>query len=187
MQIRVSRRQLAAALTLIAGGGAAAFLSARPGGTPTTLALPPSGDPNNPTFEVFEALCGIVLARDHVDGALARRMYEVFKAEPWGSKHIGHTYAALRDAIAREGWTTRSGAASLLPHLDPGERWFVSHLVTTWYLGIYYHEKRPAQRITRDGALMYAALNGLAPVPYLEGYGFGRWADRPSRDEAPSR
>jgi hypothetical protein len=179
MHIRVSRRQLAAVLTLTACGGAAAFLSIRPDRTHFTLTLPPAGDPNNPTLEIFEALCRLVLAREHLDITLTQRMYEVFADEPWGRKHIGHAYAALREAIAREAWSPRSGDTPPLARLDPGERWFVSHLVTTWYLGIYYHEQRPTQRITHDGALMYTALKDLAPVPYVEGYGFGRWADPP--------
>ena len=52
--------------------------------------------------------------------------------------------------------------------LAPGERWFVSHLVSIWYLGVYYHEQRSIQRITSDGALMYEAVRGLLPAPYVE-------------------
>ncbi len=185
MRIRLTRRQLAAVLLAAAGGGAG-FLWFRPDRAPVELPLPPPGDPNQPpTFEIFDALCRIVLARDDLDPALTRRMYEVFMDEPWGPKHIAQTYAALHDALSHQGWDRGARRAAPRPGIGGAERWFVSHLVTTWYLGVYFHEQRVTRRVTLQGALMYEAVRGLMPRPYTEHVEYGRWADPPAAGEQP--
>jgi hypothetical protein len=105
-------------------------------------------------------------------------MYDVFMQEPWGPKHVGHAYALLREAILKAGSSGGREPVSFSA-LQSGERWFISHLVTTWYLGIYYHEQRPTRRITLIGALMYEAARGIAPTPYFESVGFGAWSEPP--------
>ena len=181
LQIKLTRRQLALIILTAAGGSAAAVKLIRRDDTAVELGLPSPADPNNPPFEVFEALCWIALARTKLDVKLVRRMYEIFMEEPWGPKHIGHAYATLYEALAHTGEKLEERREPPpVSRLGSGERWFVSHLVTTWYLGIYYHEQRPTRRITRSGALMYAALRGLAPVPYTESSGYGAWAVPPS-------
>ncbi len=178
MRIRLTRRHLATALLVAVGGGAGIFWF-RPDATRVELALPPAGDPNHPTFEIFQALCSIVFAREDLDPTLTQRMYEVFMDEPRGPRHIGRTYARLREAIARQAWNPQERRAAPVARLDADERWFVSHLVTTWYLGIYYHMERPTQLITYEDALMYDAMRGLIPKPFFESVGYGRWAELP--------
>jgi hypothetical protein len=180
MNIRLSRRQLAGMLAVLAGGTAAAFW-AMPHGDHSSLelVLPEPGDHNAPSFEVFAALSRIVMLRADLDLDLARRMYSVFMAEPWGPKHIGTAYARLRQAIIARSKVLNDAEPVPLDDLDSGEKWFVSHLLVTWYLGVYYHEQRPTQRITLDGALMFDAVRGLMPKPFIEDVGFGAWADVP--------
>ncbi len=186
MRIRLTRRQLSAAL-IVAAGGVAGYVWFRPDRTPIELALPPPGDADQPSLEIFQALSRIVLARETLDPAVTQRLYDVFMDEPWGPQHIGGAYAGLYAAIARETWTWTKGRMAPVARLDDGQRWFVSHLATTWYLGVYYHEQRAPLRIARGGALMHAALRGLAPAPYAEAAGFGRWSDRPPGEQEPDR
>ncbi len=176
MEIKLTRRQVGWSAVTVAASGALLFGLVGPDKTDDRNGLPIPGDPNNPTFGEFEALCRIVLARSQLDGRLVRRMFPVFVTEPWGAMHIGHAYAKLRAAAIKTGSRLRDRPAANLSDLTPGERWFVSHLITTWYLGIYYHEQRPTQRITRSGALMYAALRGVAPTPYVGNTGYAAWA-----------
>jgi hypothetical protein len=67
--------------------------------------------------------------------------------------------------------------------LDDGEKWFINHLLTTWYLGIYYHEQRPMQLISREKALIFDAARGAIPIPLFEATGFGAWVDPPDIKE----
>jgi hypothetical protein len=60
-----------------------------------------------------------------------------------------------------------------------GETWFISHLVTTWYIGAYYHPERATQWITLQKALMYRPVQRLIPKPYYESVGFGNWVNPP--------
>jgi Membrane bound FAD containing D-sorbitol dehydrogenase len=183
MKIQITRRQLALGLLAALGGGGAIYWQ-RVGqdGTAVDLDLPPSRNPFAPEFDEFLALSQIVLMRSNLDKAGARKLYDVFVEEPWGPKHIGHAYAVLRRELAQ---TRRHGGAVgplSLSRLEDGERWFVKHLLTTWYLGVYYHAERPTQRLLYDEALMFDAIRGVIPVPFLEATGFGAWAEPPSTD-----
>lgn len=39
-----------------------------------------------------------------------------------------------------------------------GEQWFISHLLVTWYTGVYYHD-RGNHHVTLKHALMYKKLD----------------------------
>jgi Membrane bound FAD containing D-sorbitol dehydrogenase len=179
MKIRITRRQLALGLLAAVGGGAAGIWSlSRNDRTLVDLKLPATGNPFAPSYEVFLALSRIVLMRSKLDEAIARKLFDVFSDEPWGLKHIGHAYAVLRNEVVAANNRKQDGPAPL-SRLGEGEQWFVGHLVTTWYLGIYYHEQRPTQRITYAGALMFDAVTGLLPVTYFESVGYGSWIAPP--------
>jgi hypothetical protein len=188
MNIRLSRRQLAGMLVILAGGAAAAVWAVPHGDkSKLDLALPEAGDPNKPSLEVFAALSRIVLLRSDLDPEVTQRMYKVFMDEPWGPKHVGTAYGRLRRAIIARNSMPRDAEPVPLDPLDGGEKWFVSHLLVTWYLGVYYHEKRPTQRITLDGALMFESVRGLMPKPFLESTGFGAWAELPPTGDKGDR
>jgi hypothetical protein len=180
MRIRLTRRQLALVLLATVGGAPLAYWSvARRDPDAVDLDLPPLGAFENPSFEVFLALCRIVLARDDLDAKLAQRIYRVLLDEPWGQKHIATSYSALRQAIIQSGTGRHRDKPAPVAVLQAGERWFVSHLLTTWYLGIYYHRERPTQRVAYDNALMYDAVRGLIPRPFVGQLDYGRWSEPP--------
>jgi hypothetical protein len=180
MRVRLTRRQAAAILVAICGSAAAGWWEiGRQGRKALELSLPPAGDSNAPSFEVFMELSRIVLLRDQLDVQIALRMYRLFMDEPWGAKHIHVAYTSLRSAIIERGRKANRKNPAPRSVLGPSENWFVSHLVTTWYLGIYYHEQRPTQRIAYEQALLFDAVRGTLPIPYLESTGYGTWAELP--------
>ena len=63
--------------------------------------------------------------------------------------------------------------------MGKGQAWFTSHLLSTWYLGIYYHEQRPTRRVAYETALMFDAIRGRLPIPFVEATGFGVWSEPP--------
>jgi hypothetical protein len=174
--ISCTRREIAVFLLAAAAGSAAPYWAdAQDDNTRLQIDLPPAG---NTSFEIFLALSRIVLIQADLDQAVARQMYDLFMAEPWGPKHIGTAYVELRETFSKLG--QRGGQETIAQtSLPDGERWFISHLVTTWYVGVYYHPERPAKWITLHGAMMFRAVRGLLPKRYRESVGSGRWARPP--------
>lgn len=165
-------------LIAMLGTGPLAAWDAAADDTPLQIPLPPRPKPGQPDFDVFLALCRIVLMREHIDLAIARQLYEMFLNEPWGSKHIATAYSMLREIfIAQKG---AGGSATVArAALPQGESWFISHLVTTWYVGVYYHPERPTKWITLQHALMFDAARNIVPARFRESVGFGGWAEPP--------
>jgi hypothetical protein len=177
--ISITRREIAIYLLAAAASSALPhWASARDDNTRLEITLPAPGGSNASSFEVFLALSQIVLIEADLDRTVARQLYDLFMAEPWGPKHIASCYAALSTTFLARG--QRGGqetfAQTKLPY---GETWFISHLVTTWYVGVYYHPERPTKWITLNRAMMYRSVGGLVPKPYEESVGFGHWANPP--------
>lgn len=176
--VSMTRREVALLLMAAAGSALPHWASAQDDETRLDIPLPPAGGSHAASFDVFMALSRIVLIEADLDQALARQLYDLFLQEPYGPKHIAAAYAALRPAFVKRG--KRGGqetvAQTSLPY---GERWFISHVVTTWYVGVYYHPDRPTKWLTRHGAMMYRGVRDLVPSPYEESAGFGRWAAPP--------
>lgn len=127
---------------------------------------PISPDPRGrrPTLAQFYRLCQWVTHRLEPDREVARIFYPVFVDEPWGPKHILTALRQIEDAqtdadAAEPVWTLIEQR-----RLGDGEAWFVSHLLTTWYLGVYYHETR-TERLIYDQALMWERLRRWAVIP----------------------
>jgi hypothetical protein len=135
-----------------------------------------------PDFDIFLTLCRIVLMRERLDSAVARQLYQLFLDEPWGAKHIATAYAALREVlIARK---SRGGMDAVAKaKLPQGEIWFISHLATTWYVGVYYHPGRPTRWITLEHALMFDAARDIYPTRFRDNVGFGAWAAPPPKSQ----
>lgn len=133
-----------------------------------------------PTFEIFYHLSQLICARETLDQTGARKMYRLFQSEPWGGKHIVTAYKEIFTQISKN--KAEKSVAELITEgaLGEGETWFVSHVLTTWYLGIYYHESREPERVLFEDALMWDTLKGyIYPPGFSEGEP-GYWANPPS-------
>jgi hypothetical protein len=161
-KISVTRRKLLKTLLALGAGGV--FLSGPLAGKISFAAA------EGPfTLESFVALSSLVTLQDKLDNDTAQRMYDVFMKEPWGPEHMAGLFAKLRSALAGK-----------KEELTDGEKWFSGHLLTTWYLGVYYHESSPPLRLAYDTALMFRAGDGVIPVPLVESVAFGDWAKKPA-------
>ena len=49
---------------------------------------------------------------------------------------------------------------------DSGERWFIGHLLVTWYTGVYYHAVGN-QRVGFEESLMHRALADMRTAPTI--------------------
>lgn len=177
--LSISRRSLAAGLLGLASGTALPhWAAAQDDDAQLQIELPPAGMARSASSEVFFALSQIVLMEADLDRGLAQRLHELFSAEPWGPQHVASCYSALRATFLARG---RRGGQQAIARatLSSGESWFISHLVTTWFVGIYYHAERPVSWLTLHDAMMYRPVRDLLPVRYVESVGFGNWAAPP--------
>lgn len=119
----------------------------------------------------------LVTCHDDLDRSVSDRLYPVFMEEPWGPKHIATAYAVIHAAVPPDGLTCEPVHRV---SLDTGEAWFVEHLVTTWYLGVYYHAERPTRRLLYEEALMFGPVADLLPIPLIEAVPYGDWSVPPA-------
>lgn len=181
--IDISRRRLITALLKGAAVALTAHYWTRAASAESSLRLKltESGSAEAPSFEVFYALSQLVTLRTHLDESLARRMYPLFLEEPWGAHHIHSTYSQLLDMFETPDGQQKPVPARSSAGLGKGQAWFADHLLTTWYLGIYYHERMPPMRVAYTEALMFDAVASVLPRRYVEGMVFGSWGAAPIR------
>jgi hypothetical protein len=181
--IKLTRRQLALGLASVVGTGLMIKYGISDGDNDSeniSINLPDTSHIGPPSYDQFLALSQLVTCKETLNEDVARKMYKVFLDEPWGPEHIKETYRALHAAAL-----VQSGRREMPELMDGGNireglRWFISHLLSTWYLGIYYHEKMPTQRITYEGALMYEALQGAMPIWFTGERIPGYWSKPPN-------
>jgi len=106
-------------------------------------------------------------------------MYPLFMEEPWGPKHIAAAYEGLTKALASAPGACSAPELIASGALGKGERWFCEHLLVTWYLGIYYHERKTV-RVLYTEALMWDPVRELTKVPGLSGGEPGYWINPPT-------
>lgn len=185
-QINVSRRTLLATLLKGAATAVAARYWTGLASADSTLALSvPVSVTDEVSFDMFYALSQLVTLRTHLDERVARRLYPLFIEEPWGAHHIRSTYAELRVALSQTDSTPGHAHPAASGQLGKGQAWFASHVLTTWYLGVYYHERTAPIRVAHSEALMFDAARDALPRPYVEATGFGVWGELPAKVNRP--
>lgn len=166
----------AGSTALLATGSAIWLLAGGSGPAAVDLAhLPRITDPDRPSESEFLRLSEIVTGSTDLDGGMAERMYGRILDEPWGPQHIGRVYEKIRAAAQADAALTRQ---ELLDpgRFDDGERWFVGHLLVTWYTGIYYHKTGNAW-IGFEQALIHRTLADLRTPPTICGGEMGFWTE----------
>lgn len=145
----------------------------------TFAGLPGTPAPDNPSFDVFYHLSRMLTCRDKLDDAVARKMFALFQEEPWGKQHISRCYTKIKTALQDR--ADRVTMPDLISEaiFDEGEAWFAGHLLMTWYLGAYYHERTEPIRVTWEGALMWDAVDDITGIPGVSGGEPDFWAGTP--------
>ncbi|MEP4036429.1 sugar dehydrogenase complex small subunit [Pseudophaeobacter sp.] len=138
--------------------------------------LPKLNNLENPEFDVFFRLSQLVCLRVDLDVAVARRIYALIEVEPWGLHHVSALYALVLANLDTTGLPRPFAELIEEGRLGEGEAWFTRHLMTTWYLGIYYHESRPEPvRVSFETSLMWEALRGQVTPPGFSQGAIGDW------------
>lgn len=167
----ITRREFVAALLALWAGSALPGIS-------WAQAEPAGAD----DLDAFLRLSAFVTGVAALDRETARQILDLIRAEPWGKEHLGQIAAKLLPSGPEAGL---SGARGEL--LDPrrftdGERWFIGHLLTTWFTGVYYHQIGNHVVAYRE-ALMHVALQDVRPAPGHCGGEFGYWSEPPALEK----
>lgn len=167
-RINFSRRQIAKSLLLLGAGGVSAKYWISFQADDEVIKLPNNNEEES--FKIFFALCAMVTLRNDLDAETTKKIYELFIAESWGEQNISRLYNKIMSQLADNKNHKK---------LDDDEKWFLEHLLTTWYLGVYYHENQQTQRVAHQTALMFSAAKNILPIPFIEATGFGNWSEQP--------
>lgn len=174
--IAISRRRLLKTILTLGAGGV--FLSL-PQFLTTNGIIHAAADDQLSSVEIFTEVSRFVTLREKLDPDALQNMYDIFKDEPWSQEHAAGIHRKITGFLAQDFTKKRPPVTDESWKFTDGEKWFAEHLLTTWYLGIYYHQDRPTQRVLYEEALMYEALDGILPIPFLENVGFGAWTAPP--------
>lgn len=133
-------------------------------------------------FDVFYRFCQLVTAQVDLDLDVARSIYDLNQEEPWGIFHASSIY---RKIVSNK---PVIGPAPTLPNMiendefSEGEEWYLTHLMTTWLMGIYYHEsKTEPVRVSFNAPLMRQVVADFIPVPGASEFAPGYWAHNPAK------
>lgn len=128
------------------------------------------------SLEKFFWLSQIITKQNNLDEQTSRIIYQLIMDEPYGNEHLKNVFARFKQhqAIAdndRDMMVSTSG-------FSEGEQWFMSHLLLTWYTGIYFHT-RGNFSVSLKNALMYQLQSDYRQAPTYCGGKPGFWSEAP--------
>lgn len=169
--INAKRRRLLAAFAVLfvyAGFSRAAFAAATGKGTGSVAE----------DLDAFIRLSEIITGTKHLDREAATQVLAAIRAEPWGKEHLAQIAAKLIPSLSDTPLPTDRQMLLDPKRFGDGERWFIGHLLTTWFTGIYYHQSGN-RVVAYKNALMHAALEDVRPIPGHCNGVFGFWSEPP--------
>lgn len=124
-------------------------------------------------LDAFMRLSVVVTGTQQLDKETAQKILGYLLAEPWGKEHLAQIRPKL---LAADSPSDRTRLFDR-QRFTEGEHWFIGHLLTTWFIGIYYHQICHA--VSYRYALMYSAIEEVRPIPGYSSGNFGFWSSPP--------
>jgi hypothetical protein len=122
-------------------------------------------------IELSSAITGV----QDLDKDTAQKILDLIRVEPWGKEHLSQ----IGEKILPSGNDSHSPQMQLNPAIfTEGERWFIGHLLTTWFTGVFYHQIGN-HVVTYRHALMHTAIQDVRPIPGHCDGSFGFWSKPP--------
>lgn len=168
-----SRRSLLKTLLALAAGSVFSFRD-----FPACAAAAPWREDHAPDFANFRALCAFITKHDDLDANALQRAFDALTEEAWGPSHMTRLHRKIGAVLEKN--PNPPALASPAYGFDDGEAWFARHILTIFYTGVFENAETPPQRLLpyRE-TLMYPAVAGVLPVPFLEPVGYGNWTTPP--------
>lgn len=164
------RRVLTALVVLCASAGLSRFANAAATGKGAGAVAE--------DLDAFIRLSEVITGTKHLDREAATQVLAAIRAEPWGKEHLAQIAAKLMPSLSDTPLPTDRQILLDPKRFGEGERWFIDHLLTTWFTGIYYHQSGD-RVVAYKSALMHAALEDVRPIPGHCNGVFGFWSEPP--------
>lgn len=129
-------------------------------------------------FQAFVTISVFLTGVKQLDMEIAREIFKRFQAEPWGKEHLEKITVKLTPLLMAESLVVPRWQLLHPTRFTETEHWFIQHILTTWYTGIYYFEDK-AEFIAYKRALMNVALQDVMPTPGFSESAFGFWTQLP--------
>ena len=130
-------------------------------------------------MKAFMRLSVFLTGVEKLDNEMAQKIFAYMFSEPWGKEHFEQVCAKLSPIFMVDSSIVPRWQLLYPNRFTEGERWFIRHLLTTWYTGVYYYEDK-SQFIAYRRALMNAALLDVMPTPGYSDGPFGAWSTPPA-------
>jgi len=129
------------------------------------------------SFENFIWLSQIITKQNNLDENISRKIYQLIMDEPYGDEHLKNVFTSFKQhrTIVGSDWEIMINASNF----SAGEQWFISHLLLTWYTGVYYHDKGN-HHVTLKHALMYKKISNFRTPPTYCAGAPGHWDGPPN-------
>ena len=138
------------------------------------LILPKRQERQEFGFNEFYLLSQLITKTRNLNKVVANKIYELIMSESWGLEHLSQVYSTIRKLqIQTEGALTIKASV-----FTRNEQWFISHLMLTWYTGVYFHESGNFN-VTLQHALMYQNISQYRQPPTFCSGAPGSWSEPP--------
>lgn len=134
-------------------------------------------------FQAFVTISVFLTGVKNLDLEIARKIYDHLRAEPWGKQHLELITVKISPLLMSESLVVPRWQLLHPTRFSETEHWFIQHILTTWYTGIYYFENT-AQFVTYQHALMNVALQDVRPTPGVSDGNYGFWSEPPAGAES---
>jgi len=132
---------------------------------------------NHISFEKFFWMSQMITKQNNLDEKTTRKIYRLIINEPYGPEHLRSVYQQVKLKQ-----TESKGEQRIIikpADFSAGEQWFISHLLLTWYTGVYYHDKGN-HHVTLKHALMYKKISNFRTPPTYCAGAPGHWDGPPN-------
>lgn len=129
-------------------------------------------------FRAFVAISVFLTGVQNLDLEIARNIYDHLRAEPWGKEHLEQITVKLSPLLMADSLVVPRWQLLHPTRFTETEHWFIQHILTTWYTGIYYFEGTTLF-IAYRRALMNVAVRDVMPTPGFSEAEFGFWSELP--------
>lgn len=138
--------------------------------------LPALSEKQNINFDMFHLLAKLITNTHNLNTALSQKIFYLMQEEPWGPENLQKVYRRFREI--QTVLTSKHNRLLDADLFSEDEQWFISHLLLTFYTGVYYHSNGN-QHVTLQDALMYKKLEQYRYPPTFCGGNSGDWSKPP--------